>query len=150
MKRQIKWVLCCPDCFSFWYLFRDLDCVRLLLVGSFWSAFFWRNLGRFLLASGYICGFPLCNFLPSFNIFFLNRKLGAVSLEVAMFLAISALERQVFIIQFLVMSPRSDFYFYCLRETGFQVNFNANSGTGVLAFVISFVNEVSDTIPYSL
>ena len=83
--------------------FRVLSCIRLFLV-----AFLWRNLGHFLLASGNIRGFPLFNFLPSLIIFFLIIKLGAISLEVAMFLAIPALEGQVLVIQLLVVSPRSD------------------------------------------
>ena len=91
-------VLRCPDNFSFRDLFRVLDNISLFLIGDFWTAFLWSSLGRFLLASGDVRGFPLSNFLPSLVIFFLNSELGAVSLEVAVFLTVPAFERQVLII----------------------------------------------------
>ena len=65
-------------------------------------------LGRFLLAFDIVRDFPFLNFLPSFCIFFLGSQFGAVSLEVAVLLAVPTLEGQVLVVQFLIMGLGSN------------------------------------------
>jgi hypothetical protein len=77
-------------------------------------------------------------------------KLGAVSKKMAIFLTVPTLERQVFIVQFLVVSPRSDRKLDYFWKSCLQVYLHTDSGTCILPLVICFVYKLAYPVPYSL
>ena len=62
----------------------------------------------------FVASFALFYFLPAF-LFRVDLDLGTVSLEMAVFVTMPAFERELLVIQFLIMMLVPYFQFYCFQ-----------------------------------
>jgi hypothetical protein len=100
---------------------------------------------------GFRYWFSFLDLFPALSIFlFWALVLWAIPLEVSVLLTGSALEGQVFIIEFLVVRPVAHSKIPCLQKPGLKIHFNTYPSAVVDGLVVCLINEFPYSIPYLL